>query len=495
MPTSGIETELMLKLKNPVRQLLVAGALLLTSGGTPADNINLPDLGDQSAAVITPLQERKLGEDIMRQARRRLTFLDDAELNHYLQSLGQRLVAGSDSPRQEFHFYIVKDPSVNAFAVPGGFISVHTGLLLATQSEAEFASVMAHEIAHITQRHIPRMIADAQRTTLPAMASVLAAVLLGAGGHPGGDAAIALTTATVAQRELNFSRSFEEEADRLGMNTLVRANFDPRAMPTFFEQLQNFNRHNESSLPEFLRTHPVTTNRIADSRNRAERFPYRQVPDSPEFHHARARIRALTTDDPAETVRTFRSNLAQGKYRDGDAERYGYALALMRTRQYDVARVEIQKLIERHPELPAYRLAEAEIETAADRYDAALALYAAARRKFSGYTPLLRAHAEVLLKAKRAREARDLLRLAIKRQPDDPALYRMLARAAGDAGARVEAHQAQAEAQYLNGNPDAAIEQLQIAVRLARDNFYLQSSIEARIGAIREEIALYRGSK
>ena len=213
----------MLKLTNPARQLLVAGALLLTSNGTPADNINLPDLGDQSASVITPLQERKLGEDIMRQARRRLTFLDDAELNYYLQALGQRLVAGSDSPRQEFHFYIVKDSSINAFAVPGGFISVHTGLLLATQSEAEFASVMAHEIAHITQRHIPRMIADAQRTTLPAMASVLAAVLLGAGGHPAGDAAIALTTATVAQRELNFSRSFEEEADRLGMNTLARA--------------------------------------------------------------------------------------------------------------------------------------------------------------------------------------------------------------------------------------------------------------------------------
>src|SRR3989344_3405476 len=245
----------MLKLTNPARQLLVAGALLLTSNGTPADNINLPDLGDQSASVITPLQERKLGEDIMRQARRRLTFLDDAELNYYLQALGQRLVAGSDSPQQEFRFYIVKDPSINAFAVPGGFISVHTGLLLATQSEAEFASVMAHEIAHITQRHIPRMIADAQRTTLPAMASVLAAVLLGAGGSPGGDAAIALTTAAVAQRELNFSRSFEEEADRLGLNTLARAHFDPRAMPAFFEQLQNFNRHNESSLPEFLRTH------------------------------------------------------------------------------------------------------------------------------------------------------------------------------------------------------------------------------------------------
>ncbi|MEK7815530.1 MAG: M48 family metalloprotease [Pseudomonadota bacterium] len=479
----------------PAPWLLAAGLLLFAAGSGQADNLNLPDLGDQSAAVITPAQERKLGEDIIRQARRRMNFMDDPELNDYIQTLGQRLVASSDSPQQDFRFYIISDPSINAFAVPGGFISIHTGLLLAAHSEAELASVLAHEIAHITQRHIPRMIAEAQRISLPATAALLAAALLGASGHAGGGAAAVLTGASIAQHQINFTRAFEEEADRIGMTLLARSNFDPRAMPAFFEQMQNLNRHNETSLPEFLRTHPVTMNRIADSRNRAERFPYRQIPDSSEFHHARAKIRALTAGDPAEAVRAFRSNLAQGKYRDADAERYGYVLALTRTRQYEAARAEIRKLIERHPGAPGYRLAEAEIEAAAGRYEAALAIYATARQKFPGYQPLARAQAVTLINIGRAREAREILRAAIRHRPDDPALYRLLAQAAGDAGARIEAHQALAEAQYLSGNPDAAIEQLQLATRLAGNNFYLQSSIEARISAIREEMALYRGGK
>lgn len=485
----------MMRLSPGIRLTVVCLTLLGLVTGAWADNVQLPDLGDQSASVITPAQERKLGENVMREARRRMTFVADPEINDYIRRLGQRLVAASDTPQQDFRFYVVQDRSINAFAVPGGFVSVHTGLILATQSEAELASVMAHEIAHVTQRHIPRMIADAQRTTLPAMAAVLAAVLLGASGNQGGDAAIALTTATVAQRELNFTRAFEEEADRLGMQTLARANFDPRAMPAFFEQMQNLNRLNETSLPEFLRTHPVTVNRIADSRNRAERYPYRQTPDSSEFQRVRAKIRALSATEPAEAVRAFRSNLAQGKYRDVDAERYGYVLALTRARQFDAARAEIQKLIEQRPGTPAYRIAQAEIESAAGRHDAALTIYAEARKKFPGYQPLRRAHAEALLRTGRAREAHDMLRQAIKREPQDPALYNLLAQAAGEAGLRIEAHQARAEAQYLGGNPDAAIEQLQIAAKLVRDNFYLQSSIEARIGAIREEIALYRDEK
>jgi predicted Zn-dependent protease len=478
------------------RKLPLIAALLLgpTTTGLAVSQ-NLPDLGEHSASVITPGQERKLGENVMREARRRMNFMADAEINQYIQSLGQRLVTHSDAPQQEFRFYVVQDANINAFAVPGGFVSVHTGLILAAQSEAELASVLAHEIAHITQRHIPRMIEDSQRVTLPTMAAVMAAILLGASGQPGGDAAVALTTASVAQRELNFSRSFEEEADRVGMQILAGSKFDPRAMPAFFERMQNLNRLNESSLPEFLRTHPVTTNRIADSRNRAERFAYRQVPDTPEFYRVRAKIRALTTADAQEAVRLFRANLAQGKYRDADAERYGYVLALTRTRAYDAARAEVRKLVEQRPTVPAYRLAQAEIESAAGQHAQALALYTAAERAFPNYLPLRRAHAQALLNARRPAEAYKLLKVAVRQEPPDPSLYRLLGQAAGESGALVEAHQARAEAEYLNGNPDAAVEQLQIAARHAKGNFYLLSSIEARLGAIREEIELYSGKK
>lgn len=466
---------------------------LVFAGPVWANPVTLPDLGDASATVITPAQERRLGEDLMRRARQTLTFLDDAEVNAYLQTLGAKLVAHSDSPRQDFRFFAIADPSINAFAVPGGFIGVHTGLILAAQSEAELASVLAHEIAHITQRHIPRMIAESQKTTLPAMAALLAAIVLAGSGQKGGDAAIALTSATVAQKGLNFTRAAEEEADRLGIGLLAEGGFDPRAMPAFFERLQALNRHNETNLPEYLRTHPVTVARITDSRERAERMRYRQVPDSSEFLHARAKVRALAPGDTNELARGFQANLQQGKYADADAERYGYALTLTRARRYDAARAEVKKLVERNPNSMSYRIAQAELEMAAGRIPAALAIYQAAYKRNPSYYPLQRFYSQTLLKSGRGTEAAVIVREAIKQQPEDPALYYLWAQAAGAAGRRAESHQAMAEYYYWSGNPNAAIEQLQLATRLAGGNFYLQSSAEARMQAIKEEVALYRG--
>lgn len=471
----------------------VVSFALVATGPAWGDPVALPELGDASAAVITPAQERRLGEDLMRRARRSLVFLDDAEVNAYLQALGQKLVAHSDNPQQDFRFFAIADPSINAFAVPGGFIGVHTGLILAAQSEAELASVLAHEVAHITQRHIPRMIAESQQTTLPAMAALLAAIVLAGSGQKGGDAAIALTTATVAQKGINFTRSAEEEADRIGIGLLANGGFDPRAMPAFFERMQALNRHNETNLPEFLRTHPVTTARITDTRDRAERIRYRQVPDSSEFLHTRAKIRALAPGEPGELVQGFQSNLQQGKYANVDAERYGYALALTRARRYDAARAEIKTLVQRHPRNMSYRLAQAEIEVTAGRFGAALDIYESAYRRAPNYYPLQRHYSQALLKGGRPGKAVTIVREAIKRHPEDPALYELWAQAAGAAGRRAESHQAMAEHYYWSGNPTAAIEQLQLATRLAGNNFYMQSSLEARMQAIKEEVALYHG--
>lgn len=467
--------------------------VLCATGPAWGNPVALPELGDASAAVITPAQERRLGEDLMRRARHSLVFLDDAEVNAYLQTLGQKLVARSDNPQQDFRFFAIADPSINAFAVPGGFIGVHTGLILAAQSEAELASVLAHEVAHITQRHIPRMIAESQKTTLPAMAALLAAIVLAGSGQKGGDAAIALTTATVAQKGINFTRSAEEEADRVGIGLLASGGFDPRAMPAFFERMQALNRHNETNLPEFLRTHPVTTARITDTRDRAERIRYRQVPDSSEFLHTRAKIRALAPGEPGELVQGFQTNLQQGKYASVDAERYGYALALTRARRYDAARAEIKMLVQRHPRNMSYRLAQAEIEIAAGRFGTALDIYESAYRRAPNYYPLQRHYSQALLKGGRSSEAVAIVRAAIKRHPEDPALYELWAQAAGAAGRRAESHQAMAEHYYWSGNPTAAIEQLQLATRFAGNNFYMQSSLEARMQAIKEEVALYRG--
>lgn len=467
--------------------LLIVGAQLATDA---QGAVNLPDLGNAAGTAISPSQERKLGEEFMRRARSALTIIEDSEITEYVRSLGRQLLASAASGAPDFYFFVVDDPSVNAFAVPGGFVGIHTGLISTAQTEAELASVVAHEITHVTQRHIPRLIAEQEKASLPAMAAILASILLAGSGKQGGEAGVALTTAAMAQRGINFTRSFEEEADRIGMDLLTSAEFDPHGMPAFFERMQAANRHNETNLPEYLRTHPITTNRIADARARADRATGNIRPDSSEFHHVRAKLRAYAKRPAPEIVRGFQDNLAQGKYRDADAERYGYALALLRAKQLEQARNELQKLSKRHPGRLNYRMAQAEVEMAADRRTEALAIYQAAHRERPSSVVLMREYSQALLRTGRPAEARDLLKTALRSDRDDPLLYKLMAEAAGAAGARAEAHQAQAEYYYLMGSPAAAVEQLRIASRYAGDNFYLQASLEARIAAIREESGL-----
>ena len=481
---------MMTALRKIITTTLIASLL---SQAAIADTGNLPDLGDESAAVISPLQERKLGEEFMRTARSQLDIIDDPELNTYIQTLGHRLsTKKSPAAGQEFHLFIVNNPSINAFAVPGGYIGIYTGLILATETESELASVVAHESAHIIQRHIPRMIAESQRTTLPAMAALLAAILIAGSGRQGGEAAIAMTTATLAQKQLNFSREFEQEADRIGMGILTSAGYDARGMPAFFERMQSQTRLYETNLPEFLRTHPITTRRIAESRDQAEHYSVVKNPDDADFYHIQAKIRVLTGGRAADTASSFKNSLASGQYPHKNAEHYGYVWSLLANKQYPEARREIRELLTQRPRYGLYLIAQAEIEMAAGNYDAALALYGAAVKKIPRDFALAQRYASALLKTGRPVEARSLLKNLVRQQPDDPALQKMLATAAGDSGALLEAHQAMAEYYYLIGNTDAAIGQLQIARRHAGDRFYFLSSLDARIKEIRDEAAIYK---
>lgn len=451
---------------------------------------NLPDLGDASAAVMSPHEERKLGEQIMREIRSSLEFLDDPEINQYVQGLGQKLAGHSGVSGPTFEFFAIADPTINAFALPGGFIGMHTGLLLAAQSESEVAAVLAHEVAHITQRHIHRMIAESQRTSKQVLAALLAGlVLAGSGEGQAGEAAIALATAGGIQKQLNFTRAHEEEADRVGMQILAASGLDPLAMPAFFERLQAWGRLNESNLPEFLRTHPITTARIAESRNRAEHYKYRQIPDSIEFHRVRAKLRATGKGDVNEIARNFEQNLAAGKYRNLEAERYGYALALLRSQRYDAARRIADTLLNERPDALPYLVLRAEIELGAGDSAKGLGYYAEASRKFPTSIVLTRYHAAALLKTGRARDARELVRKGLSQYPDDPTLHKMLATAAGESGELFEAHRALAAYYYLNGNPGAALQQLHIAKRFASGNEYLSAGVNARIKEIEQELA------
>lgn len=481
----------MTRFRHPSRLTAWLLTVLLAVPATPAlpGNADLPDLGEESATLLSPQEERRLGEEFMRQARAQLDILDDPELNEYIQTLGNRLTTAAKTGHP-YYFFLVNNPTINAFAVPGGFVGVHTGLLLAARREMELAAVLAHETAHVTQRHIPRMIAEGRRMSGPTLAAVLAGILLAAAsGGQGGEAAIALATAGAAQREINFTRAFEQEADRIGMHVLDGAGYDARAMSDFFERMESLSRLYETNLPEYLRTHPITGRRIAESRDQAESFPHRPAGEDFEFRHMQARLRALggKTD---EAVRFFRGNLENGTAGRADAERYGLALSLLASQRHDEARREASALLETHPDYVPYHILRAEIELAAGRSKEGLEIYRAALRRFPASLALIQRDASALLKHGRASEARALLDQAVRRFPNEPALYRLLARAAGNAGYPMEAHRAYGEYYFRTGQPRAAIEQLELALRHANKNFYYTSSIEARIKEIREQSGL-----
>lgn len=444
----------------------------------------LPELGDVSAATISPADERRLGESIMREIRRDPAYLDDPEVTDYATALGSRLVARADAARQEFEFFVVRDPQINAFAMPGGFIGIHTGLILAAQSESEVAGVVAHEVAHVTQRHIARMFSQQSQSQLVSLAALAVAILASRSGSQLGEAAATLGQAGAMQSQLNFSRDNEREADRTGLQLLDAAGFDPRGMVLFFERLQRATRIYEGGAPAYLRTHPLTFERIADIQNRIENMPYRQVPDSLDFQLIRAKLRA-ESGTPGDGIAFFEASLAERKFLSEAAGRYGLAFSLMRARDFARARRELEPL--RKTASPiienlACRLADESGDRAG-----ALKCFETARRTFPGSRALFYGHAEQLLRAGQPAAALQLVGERLRVQPGDSQLYRIQAQAYAATGNRLMQHRAQSEAYVRNGQLGAAIEQLQIALKTGEGDFYQLSAVEARLRELRRQ--------
>ncbi len=458
--------------------------------GNPTLGTNLPSLGNEAYAVVTPQQEKQLGADFMRRARHEMNIVHDPELNQYLENLGQKLVAHTSAAGQHFHFFIINTPTINSFSVPGGYIGVYAGLILTARSESELAAVLSHEIAHVTQHHVIREIAQSKRFSLPAMAAMLAGLVLAGTGSPeGGIATIALSNAAVAQTQLHYSRGFEAEADRIGMQTLNATGYNATAMPRFFKLMWNATRF-EPNIPAFLSDHPTTAYRIAYLTNEAEKFPHHPPANNTAFFDAQAEVRVISSNDPDDLVVYFRKNLASGHYLQRDAEQYGYALALARDQQFAPALRQINDLVARHPHYRLFRLAQAEIEMSAGEYATALGRYAALLRSAPDDVAVMQRYAAALLETGHARQAHTLLRTALRADPDSATLHKMRAVAAGDTGRLLESHRELAEYYYLNGDTAAAIEQLTIARRYAGNNYYYVSSVDARIRQIKEQAAL-----
>ena len=448
----------------------------------PALADGLPDLGDAAQTMVTPQTERRVGESIMRDIRLHdPSYSDDPEITEYLNSLGYRLVSNSQDVRQDFEFFLVKDPTLNAFAMPGGFIGVHSGLIVTVQSESELASVLAHEIAHVTQHHVSRMVSNQGQITMAMLAAMALAII--ARNSQLGAAAATLGQAGAITAQIGFTREFEREADRIGFITLEKSGFDVRAMPALFLRMQRAGRLYETNAPAYLRTHPVTTERIADAENRIQGLAYKQTPDSLDFQLVRAKLRA-DQGTSRDALARFEVDLRDKKFSNEIAARYALATALLRAKEPARAESELAPLMKTvdHPMfaglMARIKQARGDNQGAADALSQAL-VHSPNNRALSY------AYIGALQQLGKHREAVSLLDEQIKNYPQDARLYALQAKSQAALGKRLLQHQAQAEVYLLQGSVSAAIEQLQLAQKSGDGDFYQLSSVEARLRELR----------
>jgi len=474
----------------PLAARIALGALLLIPQAPTALALNteLPDLGNSAGSLMTPKRERDLGKAFMRSVRRSQKVMDDPLLTDYIQHLGQKLVNVSAARGTPFSFFMIDDPQINAFAGPGGYIGVYSGLLLTTETESELAAVLAHEIAHVTQQHLMRAWESTSRMSIPSAAVLLAAVVLGA--TVGGDAAAAAAVggqAALIQQQINFTRANEQEADRVGIDILAGSGYEPRAMPAFFDRMGKANRVYASKLPEYLMTHPVTTNRTADALGRAEQHAYRQTPEDLRYHLARISLLQRQISRPEDAIRDLTLMLEDGRFRSEAAVRYGIALAQIRANRPEEAARTLDSLLNTQPGTVEFVVSRARVDVALGAAATALRRLEEALAGSPGSYALNVAYAETALAAGQPARAADRLQRFLSFNRDEPQIYQLLSRTAGDQNNRAQGHEYLAEYYYLIGDLEAAILQLEIATKRPELNFYDASRLESRLAELKAE--------
>ena len=446
----------------------------------------LPNLGNAGAGILSPAQERQLGQEFMNNVRQRFNILEDTLANLYLQDLADRLLSQLSNHDQEIRVFIVNDPSINAFAGPGGYIGVHTGLILTAHNEAELASVLAHEIAHVVQRHLLRRFEASQQQSLQTMGAIIAAILIGGSSPEASQAIMTSAIAGSAQQQLSYSRAHEQEADRIGLELLANADFDPRAMVGFFSTLQKQQRVGESNAPEFIRTHPLTTSRIADAEDRASRYPLHASTENPSFQFIQARIAALTEVN-SNALSTYKQRIhteASGQ----QAERYLQALTAFSKGDYPQARELNQTLLATDSERILFHYNAAEIELADNQASKAADILSGILQLFPGNVPLTELYAKTLLQLGKPQQAFTLLKEVQRQKGIYPSLNKLYAESAMKSGKPAESYRALAEMHYAQGNPHQAIDYLELALKQDGTLTELERlSLQSRLKTLKSE--------
>ncbi|MDA8935639.1 M48 family metalloprotease [Porticoccaceae bacterium] len=462
---------------------ILLSVLFFASGQSApeAADIKLPILGDSASGIVSKQQEYELGRTWLKAFRSRVREHDDPLMQQYLEQLLYNLATYSDLEDPRLELVIVNNPTMNAFAVPGGVVGYHTGVFALAETEDQMASVLAHELAHLSQRHFARGLEAQRSSSMVSLAGLLASLVIAAtAGGDAGMAAITTSQAMAMDNQLRYSRSNEQEADRMGLQTMERANRDPGAVADMFAALLKATRYSGSRPPEFLLTHPITEKRIADARGRAMGASMRHYPRSPEFHLIKARALIAISNKPLDAIKRFNAQLKSNP-QNPQAIYYGLALAHTKAGNYKQARQILDPLLRDNPYQLSFQYADLELDIALSRYDQGLTKVDKLLRLSPNSYPLTAIKSEILWQAHRYEEAGSVLTALSRMRPEDPMIWYRLAEVRGLAGNISGVHEARAEYFILVGALDMAREQLTLAAKLVAADFKRSAIVRQRI--------------
>ena len=475
----------------PIKTYLYACILcIFASNLTHADAFNLPEIGDSSGNVISPDFERRIGRAFLREVRKNGKIINDPEVESYIQSIGSQLVANSENATTPFTFFVIDAPEINAFAAPGGVIGVNSGTILSSKNESELAAVLAHEIAHVTQRHIARTFEKNTQSALPTAAALLGAILIGIINPEAGAAALTVAQGARLQTQISFTRENEKEADSVGMQLLARSGYDPHGMPAFFERLQEGTEYNSNTSPEFLRTHPLTLSRIAESKARTLEYPRGTYKNLMSYELVVAKLEVNSHQNYTDALNIFSHRISLTAAKKDSSDRYGYALALIKAGKYDQARKQLETLLSWDQENTAYLIAMGNLEIAQNNFTDAQKIFQYAYQLYPNYKPIIFAYAKFLLNTQQPELALKILRHYRPQKNISPSYYNLLAQAEADSGFMIASTLARADFLYLTGDTQAAIKQLESAKEGNDVTERQKNNLSAKIEQLQYELAI-----
>ncbi len=472
--------------------LFIAISLICLATGQPviAAGNDLPDIGSAANSMISTDQEYQIGRSVVKGLENAGRILDDAMLKDYIEEVGHKIVVNAHDGQHRFNFFVVKDTGINAFALPGGFIGVNAGLILETANESELAGVLAHEVAHVTHRHVVRRAQADQKSQILSTAALVAGLLIAATTGASGDMTQAIIMASQgfsAQQQINHTRANEYEADRVGIGFLAASGFNPRSMADFFGTMSRLSGQGGSWMPEYLRTHPMESSRIAEAGNRAAQYPFVERQDSDGYLLMRERLRVLSADSTEDALRYYRDYARDRPAPYPVHMRYGYALAMMGRNQLPDALGTFKQLLDERQDIIAFHLGYASALEASGQIAKALAVYENALRLFPRNVPVTVAFSKSLMVAGNPARAHEILLDLLNNIPPTAEQARLIAMAASAEGDMPNAHYYMSEYHVITGELPMAVDQLKMA--LAEPT--LESVQRARFQARLTEITQY----